>query len=486
MKRPKDYRNDHIARPNPYRARLGAWLACLSAIGLLAIPAANAQYTPYEVTDLGTLGGDSSSAAGLNNRGEVVGTSDNGAKNFAFVWSKGRMTNLGTIYGGTTSSGYAINDSGQVVGTAIGLTRSGFVYSGGTMSGFPRREFSALSANGLVVGGYLGGTYQQVPSYGCIWDISKQQETFLGTLGGQSLYQGSWAYAINTNGDIVGEALTTNRVMHAFLLHAGTMTDIATSIDSNLTSSAKSINDLGQIAGMANGRAFLYDAGIMHDLGTLGGSSSGATCVNNSGQVVGSALTAAGTSHGFIYQSGLMTDLNDLITDGTWTITSASGINTNGQIAANGTNAQGKSHALLLTPGPNLQKAVRLSFCQLPIGNTCQIQASTNLAVWTNAGAAFLATNTSMTCPDYLEVGNQTACFFRLPGAQITRLQKAVKPVFAGLKVGTNYQVQTTGDHKTWTNQGSAFTATDPRFQSSQYLDVSDWSKLSFRLQIAP
>src|SRR5262249_15523805 len=39
-------------------------------------------------------------------------------------------------------------------------------------------------------------------------------------------------------------------------------------------------------------------------------------------------------------------------------------------------------------------------------------------------------------------------------------LVKAVKPLFSDLFVGTHYQLQTSGDLITWTNQGSPFTAT--------------------------
>ena len=70
-------------------------------------------------------------------------------------------------------------------------------------------------------------------------------------------------------------------------------------------------------------------------------------------------------------------------------------------------------------------------------------------------------------------------------GPQIGLL-KAVKPSFSYLAVGTNYQLQVSGDLNTWTNQGSAFTATNSSMVYPQYFDVANWSQLFFRLQLAP
>jgi hypothetical protein len=70
-------------------------------------------------------------------------------------------------------------------------------------------------------------------------------------------------------------------------------------------------------------------------------------------------------------------------------------------------------------------------------------------------------------------------------GLSITLL-KAVKPSFAGLFLGTNYQLQVSGDLITWTNQGSPFTATSTSMIYPQYWDVDNWGQLFFRLQVSP
>lgn len=68
----------------------------------------------------------------------------------------------------------------------------------------------------------------------------------------------------------------------------------------------------------------------------------------------------------------------------------------------------------------------------------------------------------------------------------IVDLIKAVKPSFSNLTLTTNYQLQVSSDLNNWTNQGSAFTATNTSMIYPQYWDVDNWSQLFFRLQVAP
>jgi probable HAF family extracellular repeat protein len=70
------------------------------------------------LTELGTLGGDSSYALGINDAGQVVGWSYTAERDrHAFITGPSGvgMTDLGTL-GGSNSYANGINDSGQVVG----------------------------------------------------------------------------------------------------------------------------------------------------------------------------------------------------------------------------------------------------------------------------------------------------------------------------------------------------------------------------------
>jgi probable HAF family extracellular repeat protein len=75
--------------------------------------------------DLGNLGGDGKAfgifATGLNDYGQVVGTSDTvGDKSFhAFLWQQGHITDLGTLKGDSYSHGTAIGNNGLALGVSL-------------------------------------------------------------------------------------------------------------------------------------------------------------------------------------------------------------------------------------------------------------------------------------------------------------------------------------------------------------------------------
>jgi probable HAF family extracellular repeat protein len=79
--------------------------------------------------DLGTLGGPSSSAFKINDRGQVVGWSDTSTGTSAFLFAGGKMLDLNSLiranYGWRLTAGYDINDKGQIVGEATSYIMQG-------------------------------------------------------------------------------------------------------------------------------------------------------------------------------------------------------------------------------------------------------------------------------------------------------------------------------------------------------------------------
>ena len=169
---------------------------------------------------------------------------------------------------------------------------------------------------------------------------------------------------INDLGQAVGSSGTcTNIATHAVLWENGTAFQLP---DLGRTGSdAYAINDHGQAVGYVTSpdgttifpTVWLDGArGAPTSLGILPGDGAAfATGINNRGQVVGSTFNAIGWSHGFLWQDGVLTNLNSLISgDSNLSIIAGSNINERGQISGMATVMSGPDkdtiHAILLTP----------------------------------------------------------------------------------------------------------------------------------------
>jgi probable HAF family extracellular repeat protein len=332
---------------------VGFLLAPLTPRPTLAGTAASA--APMSITDLGD-----GYAYGINDAGQVVGQSNEDA----FLWSSsGGMIDLGKL-GGSSSQANGINSGGQIVGTTG--TRSGvgraFLWNAstgmqdlGSLAGSNSYGYGINDA-GQVVGWTIAAISGDTHAF--LWDASSGM-TDLGTLGGP----GSIAFGLNTSGQVAGSAETPNvfnpniglHTHHAFLWNNGVMTDLGTlpgATSPNDFSIAYGINSSGHVVGESDTgvdhHAFLWSNSVMTDLGIVhGGPDSVAHGINISDQVVGTSGRSA-----FLWSpSAGMIDLNTLIPSGSgWNLTDASAINDNGQIVGVGT-INGQTHAYLLTPG---------------------------------------------------------------------------------------------------------------------------------------
>jgi len=367
----------------------------------------------YNVTDLGTLGGETSEANGINDAGQVVGAADTrDGHRSAFLWQSGKgMQNLGgpvVITGpmtdseivaarkiarelailegsgtsdretakatliiaagnrGFVSRATAISDKGYVVGR-VRTTKDGETHA---FLWTPRRGMRILSARGESDGEavavndreQVAGMHHLAGELGraFFWE----DESGMQDIGGS----GYAATAMNDAGQVVGLAISAraHSLGHAFLWHGRKGMQDLGDLRGGAGSTAWAINRKCQVVGVSCGfdfvnhrplpdRMFLWQADKgMQDLGVLTPEARPYS-INNLGQIVGGAFEQHFRgSPPFLYSDGKMIDLNTMIdrTSG-WCLITATGINDSGQIVGKGKNKAGQSHAILLTPVPN-------------------------------------------------------------------------------------------------------------------------------------
>ncbi|MBU6409750.1 MAG: immunoglobulin domain-containing protein, partial [Verrucomicrobia bacterium] len=333
---------------------------------------------PYTITDLGTLGGTNSSAAAINDLGQIVGSAGTvDGSTHAFLFTNGILRDLGTL-GGTNSAANAINNSGVIVGWADNSNgmACAFVNSNGVMSdlGITRSTGQPSFANAINDAGQIAGTYDLNTTTPDAFLFSGGGLYGLGALPGYALSQGQ---AINEDGAIAGSCQTTagGYPYHAAVWTpsqtngvSGTWMDLeipglfptnSSPGDIHNNGSGWGINDSGLVAGMASVsnnyyHAFVYVNGAMEDLGLDGFVSAKALHVNNAGQIVGYLGTdlignGGGIHHAFTWDSVQgMRDLNTLIdTNSGWFLSEAAGLNDNGQVVGVGV-ISNQAHAFVL------------------------------------------------------------------------------------------------------------------------------------------
>lgn len=341
-----------------YRSFLAFTLTCLIAVTNIDLSVASASAAPeYNMIDLGTLGGRSSTPTDINDAGQVVGYADTrSGQSHAFFWNNGTMTDLGTL-GGSYSYAAAINSNGQVAGESatLGGAVHAFLWDNGIMTDLGTLGGQNSAATGLNDRGQVVGWSNTIDGevHVFLWDNGTM--TDLGTLGGSE----SRACCINASGQVAGHSsiIPGSNTTVATLWSNGINTNIGALIPRQTSSDVSAINNIGQVVGTAYlnaiiaNHAFFYNGSIATDLGTLGGNDSEATDINAAGQVAGTSRTTNGTFRGFLWSGGLMNDLGVLSNTYNRAQSYACCINDAGQVAGDSDVASNSTHALIWTDG---------------------------------------------------------------------------------------------------------------------------------------
>jgi len=338
------------------KSRILMLFAAVALLVALAIPVSLAaqehptKHHTYKLIDLGTLGGPNSFVNGgpppmLNNNGVVAGEADTSTPcaylggflvSPAFKWEKGALINMGLLPGGCFSLPNAINSKGMMVGSGdIGVIDP--------QTGLPEIRADFRYKGQVINMGTFGGTNS----------LSNGVNNRGQAIGGaENADPDPWNF-----GGIVG--LPSPTAWHGFIWQNGVLQDLGTL--GGPDSFGLIVNEQGQITGFSFTNdtpnpttgiptvdPFLWQDGRMTDVGSLGGTFGFGNAVNNGGQVVGFSDVAGDlTNHAFFWDRGALTDIGTLGGNNS----SANWINDAGQVVGTADLADGTHHAFIWRKG---------------------------------------------------------------------------------------------------------------------------------------
>ncbi|MCI0540637.1 MAG: choice-of-anchor M domain-containing protein [Verrucomicrobiales bacterium] len=291
--------------------------------------------TAYLITDLGTLGGETSRAFRINEQGHIVGEAARAdGSSGAFLWTNGVMVDLGAL-NGTNSLALGLNEQGQVVGRAQNADgrMKAFVWDeargmievpdlGGT--GTFDSSLYAINEGGFAVGQARNAANQLQAFY-----RSNNVSTAVPLPGGSN----SRAWDVNAAGQLSGWGRDTNNAIVGFRWSVASGYEFVGTLVPGADVFAVGINTNGHIAGAIQkdfghqpasatppiSRGFVWDGASLHDLGQPEGYDGAAgNYINDHGWVAGVAyrFNDAGQpaeDSAFLHKDGVNYELDRII-----------------------------------------------------------------------------------------------------------------------------------------------------------------------------
>lgn len=267
-------------------------------------------HAPYKYVAIDVPGSRLTSAMGINDAGDVVGTFAHtqlpGQFSFsdAFLLRHGELTTIEFPHApgekpDTTEAAWDINNAGTVVGVirqGHGMLE-GFKYDNGNFDIISSPEFEVHGAfgindHGTIVGNFffpresLSGTYFLRQGVFTRFSVPGATDTRV--------------YGINNAEEVVGQYVDAQAVRRSFFSRGALIEDITRNGEEVL---AYDLNDRGEVVGTISTeegqRGFVLRHGKYKLIHFPGATATQAFGINNHGVIVGEYRDASGTTHGF-------------------------------------------------------------------------------------------------------------------------------------------------------------------------------------------
>ena len=328
--------------------------------------AAPAHPITYKVTEIGTFGGNSSKAFGINERGDVTGTSvTKRGYDHAFLYRNGKLVDL-TPAMRLNTVGQFVNDRDQIA--LYSETRNNnyaYLWSRGRLQRLlvpylPDYvgELGTRAAVDRLCDWQIAGLSDRGTVAGMV-DINSDEYGYLWRRSRCHLFPNTsplFPTAMNNRGDYAFNeyALNSGESRIGYRLH-GSATNVRLPF-SAIMDSIICMSDMREMVGVRlSGAQVIMSAYYLHNGKSSRITAAGLTLVrpsaiDNRGEVVGGCRTGQGVFQAFLYFAGKVYDLNTLIGPKSgWVLKDARGINNKGQIVGYGT-FHGHMRGFILTP----------------------------------------------------------------------------------------------------------------------------------------
>lgn len=228
-------------------------------------------------------------AYGVNDLGQIVGSYANGFGQFGFLYSQGAFQTL-DVPGSSFTVAQGINDQGEIVGWS---SDGAFSYQNGqyTLAQYPKAASYSINNSGQIVGIYQNpAQHGLVDSGGFFYTLDPPNSAGTLVAGENNVGEIVGAYSQCAGCDSVG-----------FTYFAGVFSNVV--YPGSVGTQLWGVNDSGEIVGNTDisgaSYAFVLDNGDFTTLPVGVGIDTGASDINEAGEIVGYWVDQAGTFHGY-------------------------------------------------------------------------------------------------------------------------------------------------------------------------------------------